>query len=50
MTLKFALENNEETRWIAVLLGPESPSESIQSAPNIKENKSIEKIPRKIKK
>ena len=28
MTLKFACENNEDTRWIAVLLGPESPEES----------------------
>jgi predicted PurR-regulated permease PerM len=27
MTLVFALANNEETRWIAVLLGPELPSE-----------------------
>jgi len=25
MTLKFALENNKNTQWIAVLLGPESP-------------------------
>jgi len=29
MTLKFACENNKGTRWIAVLLGPESPAESI---------------------
>ena len=29
MTLKFACENNESTRWIAVLLGPEVPAESI---------------------
>jgi predicted PurR-regulated permease PerM len=29
MTLKFACENNEGTRWIAVLLGPETPAESI---------------------
>jgi len=29
MTLKFACENNKSTRWIAVLLGPESPAESI---------------------
>ncbi len=28
MTLKFACENNERTRWIAVLLGPEVPPES----------------------
>ena len=26
MTLKFACENNEGTRWIAVLLGPEVPA------------------------
>jgi predicted PurR-regulated permease PerM len=25
MTLRFILENNKDTRWIAVLLGPESP-------------------------
>jgi hypothetical protein len=25
MTLRFVLENNKDTRWIAVLLGPESP-------------------------
>ena len=29
MTLKFACESNSGTRWIAVLLGPEVPSESI---------------------
>lgn len=29
MTLKFACENNKGTRWIAVLLGPEAPAESI---------------------
>ena len=28
MTLKFACENDEGTRWIAVLLGPEVPAES----------------------
>ena len=27
MALKFACENNEDTRWIAVLLGPEAPAE-----------------------
>jgi predicted PurR-regulated permease PerM len=32
MTLKFACENNEETRWIAVLLGPEDPGESLPGA------------------
>jgi len=29
MTLKFACENNKSTQWIAVLLGPEIPNESI---------------------
>jgi predicted PurR-regulated permease PerM len=29
MTLKFACENNESTRWIAVLLGPEVPAEGV---------------------
>ncbi len=29
MTLKFACEDNKSTRWIAVLLGPETPAESI---------------------
>jgi predicted PurR-regulated permease PerM len=29
MTLKFACENNKGTRWIAVLLGPAAPAESI---------------------
>ena len=29
MTLKFACENNEDTRWIAVLLGPKEPVERI---------------------
>jgi hypothetical protein len=29
MTLKFACENNRGTQWIAVLLGPEAPAESI---------------------
>jgi predicted PurR-regulated permease PerM len=29
MTLKFACENNAGTRWIAVLLGPEAPTENI---------------------
>ncbi len=28
MTLKIALESSEETRWIAVLLGPEAPPET----------------------
>jgi predicted PurR-regulated permease PerM len=30
MTLKFALENNEQTRWIAILLGPEVPVTHVQ--------------------
>jgi predicted PurR-regulated permease PerM len=29
MTLKFACENNEDTQWIAVLLGPETPTQSV---------------------
>jgi AI-2 transport protein TqsA len=29
MTVKFACESNTSTRWVAVLLGPESPAESI---------------------
>ena len=29
MTLKFALENHEQTQWLAVLLGPEIPVENI---------------------
>jgi AI-2 transport protein TqsA len=33
MTLKFACENNKDTRWIAVLLGPELPAENISLAP-----------------
>jgi predicted PurR-regulated permease PerM len=28
MMLKFACENNESTRWVAVLLGPSVPAES----------------------
>jgi len=34
MTLKFACENNKSTRWIAVLLGPEAPAESIPPVSN----------------
>ncbi len=37
MTLKFAFESNERTRWIAVLLGSEKFVET--STPNIKEDK-----------
>jgi predicted PurR-regulated permease PerM len=29
MTLKFALESNASTRWVAVLLGSEKPAEII---------------------
>jgi AI-2 transport protein TqsA len=29
MTLKFALDNNEQTRWLAILLGPEMPVEQV---------------------
>ena len=37
MTLKFACENNKSTRWIAVLLGPEVPAESIPPVSKKKE-------------
>jgi len=33
MTLKFALENNEQTQWLAILLGPETPVKNMQTAP-----------------
>jgi AI-2 transport protein TqsA len=36
MTLKFACENNKSTQWIAVLLGPEVPAESIPAVPEKK--------------
>ena len=36
MTLKFAFENNEQTRWIAILLGPEIPSEDVPLEPKKK--------------
>ena len=29
MVLKLALETSEETKWIAVLLGPSKPSEEV---------------------
>jgi AI-2 transport protein TqsA len=32
MTLKFACENNKGTEWIALLLGPETPAQSIPQA------------------
>ena len=32
MTLKFACQNNKSTRWVAVLLGPEVPTEGIPPA------------------
>ena len=33
MTVKFACQNNKSTQWIAVLLGPKLPAESIFSVP-----------------
>jgi len=33
MTLKFACQNNKDTRWIAMLLGPEAPDEGVPPAP-----------------
>jgi AI-2 transport protein TqsA len=33
MMLKFACENNKNTQWIAVLLGPEVPVENVPSEP-----------------
>ncbi|MFN0313756.1 MAG: AI-2E family transporter [Burkholderiales bacterium] len=33
MTVKFACENNERTRWIAVLLGPEVSAKSMTAVP-----------------
>ena len=33
MTLKFAFESSESTKWIAVLLGPEHAPEKISPAP-----------------
>jgi AI-2 transport protein TqsA len=32
MTLKFVLENNEQTRWLAIVLGPEMPVNNIPNA------------------
>jgi len=32
MTMKFALENNQQTRWLAILLGPETPGRNIPPA------------------
>jgi predicted PurR-regulated permease PerM len=39
MTLKFALESNDETRWIGLLLGPELPAETDSSI--LKKKKSV---------
>jgi AI-2 transport protein TqsA len=36
MTLKFAFENSDSTRWIAVLLGPERPAENIPESGKIR--------------
>ena len=33
MTLKFLCENNESTRWIAVLIGPAVPAEDVPAVP-----------------
>ena len=33
MTLKFVLENNEKTRWLAIVLGTETPVKNIPPAP-----------------
>jgi predicted PurR-regulated permease PerM len=33
MTLKFVLENNEQTQWMAILLGPETSVENNRPAP-----------------
>jgi predicted PurR-regulated permease PerM len=38
MTLKFACENNKDTQWIALLLGPEAPAESIPPVLEKREN------------
>ncbi|HEY6010838.1 MAG TPA: AI-2E family transporter [Nitrospirota bacterium] len=40
MTLKFACENNQGTQWIAVLLGPEAPAESVPPVSNAGRGKS----------
>ena len=32
MTVKFACQNNKSTRWIAILLGPAVPAESVSSS------------------
>jgi len=41
MTLKFALESNQQTRWLAILLGPETLVENISSVPKKKKNTSV---------
>jgi predicted PurR-regulated permease PerM len=38
MTLKFAFENHEQTRWIAILLGPETPNANEQLEPKKKKS------------
>jgi AI-2 transport protein TqsA len=38
MTAKIALDSREETRWIAILLGPEITAKKEQQAPEIDEN------------
>jgi len=42
MTFKFACENNKGTQWIAVLLGPEAPAESIP--PVSKKGRNAQKV------
>ena len=42
MTLKFACENNKESYWISLLLGPEAPYESIEQVS--KEQSDSEKV------
>ena len=38
MTAKIALDSREETRWIAILLGPEVTAKNEQQAPEVAEN------------
>lgn len=49
MTLKFVLENNEGTRWIGMLLGPEVPEGNILPLSKEEQGRTIEKMPRKKK-
>jgi predicted PurR-regulated permease PerM len=38
MTAKIALDSREETRWIAILLGPEIKAKNEQQAPEVAED------------